>query len=114
DGYGQPDMYRFQIGAFQIGPFPNQPQSALADSFSYIDTVSWTHGHHSFRFGGEIERTSDRRDLAVLSNPLLLFFDHTDPNGNLSAFQNFLLGQPLVGEGGSGAYNHDYHIPAYA
>jgi hypothetical protein len=111
---GQPNMYRFQFPGFQIGPFPNQPQSALADSFVYLDTVSWTRGHHSFRFGGEIDRTSVRRILPVLDNPLLLFFDGTDPNGDLDSFQNFLLGQPLLGEGGSGAANHDYHIPAFA
>jgi hypothetical protein len=112
----QPNMYRFELTGFQIGTFPNQPQSALADSFVYLDTVSWSHGHHSFRFGGEVDRTSDRRVLAVLSNPLLLFFPGgTDASGNpLNAFQNFLLGQPAVGEGGSGADNHDYHIPAYA
>jgi hypothetical protein len=110
----QPNMYRFEFPGFQIGPFPNQPQSALADSFVWLDTVSWTRGHHSFRFGGEIDRTSVRRVLPVLDNPLLLFFPGTDPNGDLSAFQNFLLGQPLLGEGGSGAANHDYHIPAYA
>lgn len=108
----QPNMYRFEFPGFQIGTFPNQPQSALADSFVYLDTVSWSHGHHSFRFGGEVDRTSDRRVLAVLSNPLLLFLPGAD--GGLTPFQNFLLGEPLVGEGGSGAANHDYHIPAYA
>jgi len=110
----QPNMYRFEFPGFQIGPFPNQPQSALADSFVWLDTVSWTRGHHSFRFGGEVDRTSVRRILPVLDNPLLLFFPDTDPNQNLPAFQNFLLGQPYLGEGGSGAANHDYHIPAYA
>jgi hypothetical protein len=112
DGYGQPDMYRFELPGFQIGPFPNQPQSALADSFVWLDTVSWTRGHHSLRFGGEADRTTDRRDLPVLDNPLLLFLPGAD--GTLSPFQNFLLGEPIVGEGGSGAFNHDYHIPAYA
>ena len=109
---GQPNMYRFAFPGFQIGPFENEPQDALADSFVYLDTVSWTHGHHAFRFGAEIDRTSDRRDLAVLSNPLLFFTPGVD--SNLSGFQNFLMGQPLPAEGGSGAYNHDYHIPAFA
>ena len=114
---GQPNLYRLEfLGApgFQFGPFPNQPQSALADSFVWLDTVSWTRGKHTFRFGGEADRTTDRRDLAVLSDPLLIFVPGSDPNGDLTAFQNFLLGQPFIGEGGSGAYNHDYHIPAYA
>ncbi len=113
-GNPQPNMYRFEFPNFQIGPFPNQPQSALSDALVWLDTVSWTRGHHSFRFGFEADRTTVRRILPVLDNPLLLFFPGTDPNGDLSAFQNFLLGQPLLGEGGSGAANHDYHIPAYA
>jgi len=111
----QPNLYRFEFPGFQIGTFPNQPQSALADSFVYLDTVSWTRGHHSFRFGGEVDRTSDRRVLAVLSNPLLLFFPGLPgTDESLSPFQNFLLGEAGLGEGGSGAANHDYHIPAFA
>jgi len=111
----QPNMYRFEFPGFQIGPFPNQPQSALADSMVWLDTVSWTRGHHSFRFGVEIDRTSVRRILPVLDNPLLIFapgLPGTDES--LTPFQNFLLGEPGIGEGGSGAANHDYHIPAYA
>src|SRR5580658_11043858 len=70
---GAPAMYRFQFNTFQIGPFPNQLQSALSDSLVYLDTVSWTKGHHAFRFGGEIDRTSIRRNLPVLDNGLLFF-----------------------------------------
>ncbi len=114
NGYGQPDMYRLQFlgSGYQAGPFPNQLQSALSDSFVWLDTVSWTHAHHSFRFGGEIDRTTLRRNLPVLDNPLLLFIPGTDPAG-LWDFQDFLLGQPFVAEGGSGDSKHDYHIPAF-
>jgi Carboxypeptidase regulatory-like domain len=114
NGYGQPDMYRLQFlgSGYQAGPFPNQLQSSLSDSFVYLDTVSWTKGRHSFRFGGEIDRTSVRRNLPVLDNPLLLFIPGTDPAG-LGDFQDFLLGQPFVAEGGSGDSKHDYHIPAF-
>jgi hypothetical protein len=104
---GAPDMYRFQFGSWQLGPFPNQLQSALADSLVYLDTVSWTHGHHALRLGVEIDRTSDRRDLPVLDNGLLYF----GPSGGLSDFQNFLEGSTYLGEAGGGVYNHDYHIP---
>ncbi len=113
---GQPDFYRLQFFGpnLQIGTFPNSGQTALSDSFTWLDTVSWTHGHHSLRFGGEIDRTLDRRTLPVLDNPLLLFIPGITAPANLSSFQDFLLGQPFVDEGGSGAANHDYHIPAYA
>ncbi len=113
NGSGAPDMYRFQFSSgLQIGPFPNQLQSALSDSLVWLDTLSWTRGHHSFRFGGEFDRTTIRRNLPVLDNGLLYF----EPGGDttLNYFQNFLLGEETFGEGGGGAANHDYHIPAFA
>ena len=120
NGYGAPDMYRFQFSSgLQIGPFPNQLQSALSDSLVYLDTLSWTHGHHALRFGGEIDRTSVRRNLPVLDNGLFYFTQGADDatlgaDGTLNYFQGFLLGQTTIGEAGSGAANHDYHIPAWA
>jgi hypothetical protein len=118
---GAPDMYRFQLDTFQIGPFPNQLQSALSDSLVYLDTVSWTKGRHQLRFGGEIDRTSVRRNLPVLDNGLLYFSPGGNPlfatgslqQGSISDFQNFLSGYTFLGEAGGGAANHNYHIPAF-
>jgi hypothetical protein len=118
---GAPDMYRFQLDTFQIGPFPNQLQSALSDSLVYLDTVSWTKGRHQLRFGGEIDRTSVRRNLPVLDNGLLYFSPGGNPlfatgslqQGSISDFQNFLTGYTFLGEAGGGAANHNYHIPAF-
>ena len=110
---GAPDMYRFQLNTFQIGPFPNQLQSALSDAFVYLDTLSWTHGHHSVRFGIEVDRTSIRRNLPVLDNGLLYFSNGNAATPSISDFQNFLNGYSFLGEAGGGVANHDYHIPAY-
>ncbi len=110
---GAPDMYRFQLNTFQIGPFPNQLQSALSDAFVYLDTLSWTHGHHSVRFGVEVDRTSIRRNLPVLDNGLLYFSNRNAATPSISDFQNFLNGYTFLGEAGGGVANHDYHIPAY-
>jgi TonB-dependent Receptor Plug Domain len=70
---GDPNIYRFTFGAFAFGPFPQEPQRALTDSFVWLDTLSWTHGAHQFRFGGEIDRTTIRRNLPVADNGLLFF-----------------------------------------
>jgi Carboxypeptidase regulatory-like domain len=110
---GAPDMYRFQFNTWQLGPFPNQLQSALSDSLVYIDTVSWTRGRHSLRFGGEVDRTSVRRDLPVLDNGLLYFSDGDATTSSITDFQNFLNGYTFLGEAGGGAANHDYQIPAF-
>jgi hypothetical protein len=104
---GAPDMYRFQLGTWQVGPFPNQLQSALGDSFVYLDTVSWTTGHHAFRFGLEVDQTSVRRNLPVLDNGLFYFA----PSGGFTDFQNFLNGASFLGEAGGGVSNHQYHLP---
>lgn len=103
---------RFQLGSFAFGPFPGSGQFELSDSFIVADTLSWTRGPHTFRFGGELDHTSLRRFLNVIGNPLVFFvpgapFPVTD-------FQNFLLGSPEVALGSGGAANHDYRLPAYA
>jgi TonB dependent receptor len=107
-----PGIYRFQIGSLAIGPYPTAPQASLTDSFVWTDTLSWTHGPHTIRVGGEIDRNTIRRNLPVLDNALVEFVPGSQLN--LSSWQNFLEGSPTVGEGGGGAGNHDYRIPAFA
>ena len=108
---GDPNIYRLTFGSFAFGPFPQQPQRALSDSFVWLDTVSWTKGAHQLRFGGELDRTTIRRNLPVADNGLVFF---AGPTGFASDFQSFLAGAPFFGEAGGGVGNHDYRIPAYA
>jgi len=108
---GDPNIYRFTFGSWAFGPFPQQLQSALSDSFVLLDTLSWSHGSHQFRFGGEWDRTTIRRNLPVADNGLLFF---AGPTGFSTDFQSFLAGAPLFGEAGGGVGNHDYRIPAYS
>jgi hypothetical protein len=107
---GDPNIYRLQFGAFAFGPFPQQLQRALGDSFVILDTVSWTHGNHTFRFGPEFDRTTLRRSLPVADNGLVFF----SPPTVGTDFQSFLAGSPFFGEAGGGVGDHDYRIPGYA
>ena len=107
---GDPNIYRLQFGAFAFGPFPQQLQSALGDSFTLLDTVGWTKGNHTFRFGGEFDRTTLRRSLPVADNGLVFFAGPQAPTD----FQGFLEGDPFFGEAGGGVGIHDYRIPARA
>jgi Carboxypeptidase regulatory-like domain len=107
---GDPDIYRLQFGAFQFGPFPQQLQYALSDSFVWLDTLGWNHGDHTFRFGGEVDRTTIRRSLPVADNGLVFF----SPPTVGTDFQSFLEGSPFFGEAGGGVGTHDYRIPAFA
>src|SRR5580704_7943864 len=108
---GDPNIYRFTFGSWAFGPFPQQLQSALSDSFVLLDTLGWSHGAHQFRFGGELDRTTIRRNLPVADNGLLFF---AGPTGFPTDFQSFLAGAPVFGEAGGGVGNHDYRIPAYS
>ena len=107
---GDPNIYRLQFGTWGFGAYPTQLQSALSDNFTWIDTVSWTHGPHQFRFGGEIDRVTLRRSLPIADNGLVFFTPPFLPTD----FQSFLEGSPYFGEGGGGLGNHDYRIPSYS
>src|SRR6516165_482766 len=100
-----------RFGSIAIGSYPTSTQTALGDSFVWSDTVSWVHNAHTFRFGGEINRTTLRRNLPVADNGLIFF---AGPTGFATDFQSFLAGAPFFAEAGGGLGNHDYRIPAYA
>jgi hypothetical protein len=109
---GDPNMYRLQFGTFGFGPYTTQLQSALSDNYVWTDTLSWTHGPHQVRVGGEIDRVAMRRSLPIADNGLIFFV--AGATGFPTDFQAFLAGSPLLGEGGGGLGNHDYRIPSYA
>jgi hypothetical protein len=107
---GDSNIYRLQFGTWGFGAYPTQLQSALSDNWTIIDTLSWTHGPHQFRVGGEVDHVSLRRSLPIADNGLVFFTPPTFPTD----FQSFLEGSPLFGEGGGGLGNHDYRIPSYS
>jgi Carboxypeptidase regulatory-like domain len=109
---GDPNIYRLQFGTFGFGAYPTQLQSALSDNYTWVDTLSWTHGPHQLRLGGEIDRVAMRRNLPIADNGLIFFV--AGATGFATDFQAFLAGSPLLGEGGGGLGNHDYRIPGYA
>jgi hypothetical protein len=109
---GDPNIYRFQFDTFAFGAYPTQLQSALSNNYTWLDTVSWTHGAHQLRVGGEADRVAMRRSLPIADNGLIFFVSGATAYG--SDFQSFLAGAPLLGEGGGGLGNHDYRIPSYA
>src|SRR5579864_8930944 len=107
-----PNMYRLQFGTWAFGPYPTQLQYALSDNFTWLDTLSWTHGLHQFRFGGEINRVTLRRSLPVANNGLVFFAPAAPPFTN--DFLSFLGGDPSLANGGGGVATHDYRIPSYS
>jgi len=101
----------FSSSGFEIGPAPFANQSQTQNNPSVIDTLSWVHGAHVLRFGGEMTFVNLTKDFPQVFNGEL-FFTNT-PNG-LTDFQNFLIGSPQFSFGGGGLSNHQYHNNNFA
>jgi hypothetical protein len=108
-----PNMYRLKFLNFEFGPYPTEEQTALSDNFAWLDTLSWTHGAHQVRFGGEIDRVTLRRNLPISDSGYVFFIPVGAPTLTTD-LQSFMAGSPLLGEGGGGLGNHDYRVPSYA
>lgn len=88
---GDSNIYRLQFGTWGFGAYPTQLQSALSDNLTWIDTLSWTHGPHEFRIGGETDHVALRRSLPIADDGLVFF---TPPVTAPTDFQAFLQGSP--------------------
>jgi hypothetical protein len=108
-------MYKFTFASsgFQIGPTPQADTSNIQNNYEALDTLSWVHGAHIFRFGGEMTFVNLDKLFPQTFNGQI-FFANTATNGPLSStlgstdWQNFLVGAPEFSFGGGGVYNHQY------
>jgi len=76
-----------------------QPNLSLSQTISFSDTLSWIHGKHNMRFGGDYRRV--HRDLLAGANATGnftfsgLFTEDAGSDRNTgSSFADFLLGLP--------------------
>src|SRR3984885_6757426 len=106
-------IYRFffESSGFELGPAPFGNQSQNQNNINFVDTVSWVHGQHVFRFGGEFTHVNLDKNFPQVFNGEL-FFTNT-PDGHTD-FQNFLLGTPQFSFGGGGLSNHQYRSNNFA
>jgi hypothetical protein len=51
-----PNITLDNLGGLNIGPDPNAPQFATNNMYQAVDNVSWTHGNHTLKFGGEARK----------------------------------------------------------
>lgn len=80
------------LGLFSIGSTTLAEQKSTTQTFEWTDMMTWTHGRHLFRFGGEARRY--RVD----------FFFNFFSRGqiNFDSFQNFMAGNISFGLLGNG------------
>jgi hypothetical protein len=107
--------FTFATSGFQFGPTPPANQYQAQNNFDFVETLSWVHGHHTWRFGGEFTPINLNKKFPQVFNGQL-FFTNTNPTPTttLSDFQNFLQGAPEFSFGGGGVYNHEYRQKDYA
>jgi hypothetical protein len=105
------DMYKFTFNSsgFQFGPTPQADQRQEQNNYNFIDTVSWVHGSHVVRLGGEMTFVNLFKLFPQVFNGQLFF-----SSGALTDFQNFLEGAPTGSFGGGGVYNHQYKQDDFA
>ena len=93
DTTGPPVLF-FDSSALTLGFSPQGPSNLLQNAFVYSDTVSWTHGRHTFKFGGGFSayQTNIIFDFFVDGS-----FDFVGAGGigTGNDFADFLTGQPI-------------------
>lgn len=124
-----PAATRFNItgtGAFSIGTGVNDDRGGKFHTYVIGDDLSWTHGSHSFRFGGEgsyyqlnrfnnfATRGSITFGGGITADCTNVGLPTTCPLATLSGFQNFLLGRVTGGQGRSGFSTFYFRATDYA
>ncbi|HYL85588.1 MAG TPA: TonB-dependent receptor [Candidatus Angelobacter sp.] len=106
------DMYKFTFNSsgFQFGPTPQADQHQEQNNYNFVDTVSWVHGTHVLRVGGEMTFVNLYKLFPQVFNGQLFF----SSGGGTTDFQNFLEGAPTGSFGGGGVYNHQYKQDNFA
>ncbi len=75
----------FLDGTSSFGESDIIPQGRTQNTFQYLDTVSWTRGRHTFKFGGDLNRYQAPSFFDALKFGLIIY-------GGISDFQT---GNPL-------------------
>ena len=101
------NMYKFTFNSsgFQFGPTPQADQHQEQNNYTFLDTVSWVHGAHVLRVGGEMDFVNLFKLFPQVFDGQLFF---SSQSGGLSDFQSFLEGAPTGSFGGGGVFNHQY------
>jgi hypothetical protein len=84
--------------AFTIGSTTLADQKSTVETFQYSDMLSWTHGKHFLRFGGEVRHYDVNFFFNFYSRGQITF----------NTFKDFLQGTPALGFLGNGIRDRHY------
>jgi len=62
-------------GAFELGPSPQGPTKIHDVTFQYQDTLSWSHGRHDLKFGGDLRWVRNNFNYDFYTNGSFFFGD---------------------------------------
>jgi hypothetical protein len=88
------------ISIFNNADFNAAPTAAnfsQNQTYSFTDTLTWTHGRHTFKFGGDYEHQAVNLDFYAYTRGQLYYLDLLAP-----AWGSFIGGMPTVSIIGSG------------
>ncbi len=91
---GPPNMF-FDNGA-EVGFSVNGPTSFSNNTFGVVDTVTWVHGRHNFKFGGGLTGYQNNTVYDYYVNGEFDFYSYDYGQGPATGnpFADFLLGAP--------------------
>ena len=93
-----PTILTFYDTGAQFGFSPQGPTTLVNNTFAYTDDLSWTHGHHNFKFGAYFSPYQNNTLYDFYVNGDFSYNGLTNPaSGNTGAgsgFAEFLVGSP--------------------
>lgn len=92
-------------GYSSLGDEYNNPQSSVTNTYQLLDTATWYHGNHLFKFGFDIRVSQQNAFRDVQSRGLLTFSSLVPITGN--ALADLLIGLPTL-TGGARLDNHQH------
>lgn len=89
-----PGVYFLSItGLFSFGTGVNDERGTISNNYNLSDTLSWSFGKHSLRFGGERTQYQLNRFNRFALRGALTFGATSGTDNTFTAFQNFLQGR---------------------
>lgn len=88
-----PPFIQFGGGGYaSIGDPITGPRNTYENAFAGSGSVTWIHGRHELKFGGDVRRDQINVVNGIASNGFFVFIPFPISN----AFASFLIGQPLL------------------
>ncbi len=88
-----PPFIQFGGGGYaSIGDPITGPRDTIENAFAASESLTWIHGRHELKFGGDFRRDQINSVFGIASNGFFVFIPFPISN----AFASFLVGQPLL------------------